>query len=187
VGKTAEDSVIHQKGNVIVIPDRHPGATAHIQLPLNHIQPFHHFLDPVDGRLFPFHLDGRTLPGPDGERLLDELRALVGPEVELEVTRRLPAVEAPADTPLFDTLAAALRRADPGAIPVPYLVPGFTDALAFSRLGTIWYGFAPVSLPPRIRFAELYHGVDERIPVEGFRWGVRVLHDAVRSFCASSW
>ncbi len=127
-------------------------------------------------------LDGRTLPGSDGEKLLAELRALVGPEVELEVRRRLPAVEAPADTPLFTALGEAVRRGDPEGIAVPYMVPGFTDALAFSRNGTTYYGFAPVGLPPGLRFAELYHNVDERIPVEGFRWGMRVLHDAVRSF-----
>jgi len=129
-------------------------------------------------------LDGRTLPGRDGEKLLDELRALVGPEVELEVLRRLPAVEASAETPLFSTLAEAVRRGDPEGIALPYIVPGFTDALAFSRNGTTYYGFAPVGLPPRVRFAELYHNVDERIPVEGFRWGMRVLHDAVRAFCS---
>ena len=128
-------------------------------------------------------LDGRTLPGHDGERLLEELRAVAGPDVELEVMRRLPAVEASPDTPLFRTLAAAVRRGDPEGIAVPYLVPGFTDALAFSRNGTTYYGFAPVGLPPGLKFAELYHNVDERIPVEGFRWGVRVLHDAVRTFC----
>lgn len=128
-------------------------------------------------------LDGRTLPGADGEKLLDELRAVAGPDVELEVLRRLPAVEASPATPLFAALAETVRRWDEGGIAVPYLVPGFTDALAFSRNGTTYYGFAPVGLPPGLKFAELYHNVDERIPVDGFRWGVRVLHDAVRSFC----
>lgn len=128
-------------------------------------------------------LDCRTLPGPAGDRLLDELRQVVGPEVELEVLDRLPAVEASADTPLFRALADAVRRADPEAVPVPYLVSGFTDALAWSKLGTTWYGFAPVRLEPGIAFAELFHAPNERLPLEGFRWGVRVLYDAVRSFC----
>ena len=72
----------------------------------------------------------------------------MGPDVELEVQRRLPAVEASAETPLFAALAAAVRRGDPDGIAVPYLVPGLTDALAFSRNGTTYYGFAPVGLPP---------------------------------------
>lgn len=130
-------------------------------------------------------LDARTLPGPDGDRLLEELRAVVGPDVELEVLHRLPAVESHAGTPLFATLAAALLRADPEGVPVPYLVPGFTDALAFARNGTTYHGFAPVGLPdPALKFAELYHAANERIPVEGFRFGMRVLLDAVRAFCS---
>lgn len=129
-------------------------------------------------------LDARTLPGPAGALLLDELRALVGPGIEFEVLKELPAVEASPHTPLFAALGDAIRRADPEGIPVPYLIPGFTDALAFSRNGTTYYGFAPVGLPPGLKFAELYHNVDERIPVEGFRQGLRILHDAVRTFCS---
>lgn len=130
-------------------------------------------------------LDGRTLPGPDGELLLDELKALLGPDIDLEVVRRLPAVETTADTPLFATLSDAIRRADPEGIPVPFLIPGFTDGFAFSRNGTTYYGFAPVWLPEGLDFASLYHNVDERIPVDGFRWGLKVLDDAVRSFCCA--
>jgi acetylornithine deacetylase/succinyl-diaminopimelate desuccinylase-like protein len=128
-------------------------------------------------------LDGRVLPGEAGRLFLEELRAVVGPDVELEVTHEEPGLEARSDTPLFATLADAVRRADPEGIAVPYLVPGSTDARAFTRNGTTWYGFTPVRLPPGLPFAELFHGPDERIPVDGFRWGLRVLHDAVRRFC----
>ncbi|AKU92498.1 M20/M25/M40 family metallo-hydrolase [Vulgatibacter incomptus] len=130
-------------------------------------------------------LDGRTLPGAAGARLLDELRAVVGEDVELEVVRVLDALEVSPRTPLFEALAAAIRRADPAGIPVPYMVPGFTDALAFSRLGTKWYGFAPVGLPPGLPFAELFHDKNERIPVDGFGFGMRLLHDAVTRFCTA--
>lgn len=131
-------------------------------------------------------LDARALPGDEGAALLDELAAVLGSEVELEVIRSLPAIEAPSDTPLFETLAAAIRRADPEGVPVPYMIPGYTDGFAFAKNGTVWYGFAPVWLPetPAVKFAELYHNADERIPVEGFRWGVRTLLDAVASFAA---
>ncbi len=128
-------------------------------------------------------LDGRTLPGVPGARILDELRAILGPEVELTVMRETEALEFSERTPLYEALAAAIRRADPEGIPLPYMIPGFTDALAFSRLGMIWYGFAPVGLPPGLAFAELFHGPDERIPVEGFRFGLHLLHDAVLQFC----
>jgi len=129
-------------------------------------------------------IDGRSLPGHAGARILEELRAALGPGVTLTVLREARALEFPFDTPMYEALAAAVRRADPEGIPVPYMIPGFTDALAFSHVGATWYGFAPVGLPPGVPFAELFHGRDERIPVEGFRFGLRLLHDAVRSFCA---
>ena len=65
------------------------------------------------------------------------------------------------------------------------MIPGFTDAQAWSKQGTRVYGFAPVRFPKDgPRFAELFHGDDERIPVEGLRWGVGVLYDVVRRLCA---
>lgn len=131
-------------------------------------------------------IDGRSLPGHAGAKILEELRAVLGPGVEITVLREARALEFPFDTPMYEALAAAVRRADPQGIPVPYMIPGFTDALAFSHLGATWYGFAPVGLPPGVPFADLFHGRDERIPVEGFRFGLRLLHDAVRSFCTPS-
>lgn len=128
-------------------------------------------------------IDCRTLPGPAGERLLSELRSALGTGVELEVIREAPALEFSSATPLFSSLCEAIRRADPEGIPVPYMVPGFTDALAFSRNGTTYYGFTPVGLPPGIAFSELFHNVDERIPVDGFHFGLQLLYDTVRSFC----
>ena len=65
---------------------------------------------------------------------------------------------------------------------VPYLLPGFTDAKAFTSIGARWYGFAPVKMPREIRFADLFHGHDERIPVEGLAWGTEVLAEVVTRF-----
>lgn len=129
-------------------------------------------------------LDCRILPGMAGQRLLDELRAVMGEDIELETIRQAPAVEFPSSTPLFASLGQAIRRADPEGIPIPYMIPGFTDALAFSKNGTTYYGFTPVGLPPGMAFAELYHNVDERIPVDGFHFGLQLLYDAVRTFCS---
>jgi len=130
-------------------------------------------------------IDGRPLPGPAGRQLLEELRELAGPDVELLVQREADALEFSHETPLFESLAAAIRRADPEGIPVPYMVPGFTDALAFSQVGATWYGFAPLRLPEGVAFSELFHNADERIPVEGFRFGLRLLFDAVQDFCTT--
>jgi acetylornithine deacetylase/succinyl-diaminopimelate desuccinylase-like protein len=65
------------------------------------------------------------------------------------------------------------------------MIPGFTDAFAYARLGAICYGFSPVRLGPELNFSSLYHGHDERIPIDGFAWGVRVLYEVVEQFCRS--
>jgi len=130
-------------------------------------------------------LDGRTLPGQTEGEFLAELRDALGGDPELEVLRSLPPVEASSRTPLFDHLAATLQRHDPTGHPLPYLIPGFTDAKAYSRLGTTCYGFSPVKFDPThpIDFSKMYHGHDERVPVAGLKWGLRVLYEAVESFC----
>lgn len=130
-------------------------------------------------------LDGRTLPGQQAADLVREIRAVVGDDVELEVLRSHDGVETQPESPLFDAIARAVERHHPGARAVPYLCPGFTDASSWSRLGMRCYGFVPVRFDPKgdARFPELYHGNDERIPVEGFKWGLGVLYDLVRDFC----
>ena len=125
-------------------------------------------------------IDGRTLPGQTTEDILGELRAVLGDDVELEVMKEAPPIVTdPFRSPAWDAIVAVLGRHEPDAVVAPYLNPGFTDAKAFSRLGTRWYGFAPVKLPRGLRFADLYHGNDERIPVDGLRWGTEVLADVV--------
>lgn len=130
-------------------------------------------------------IDGRTLPGQSVDDFLGEVQALLGPKVKLDVLRTLEPVSVSSDTPMFTTLCDALRAMDPEGIPVPYLIPGFTDAAAFSRLGTTYYGFAPIRFPdaPKVAFSELFHGDDERIPVEGFAQGLDALLLAVRRWC----
>jgi len=131
-------------------------------------------------------LDGRTLPGQSESAFLEELRQALGGDPELEVLRSLPPVEATSRTPLFDRLAATLRLHDPAGQPLPYLIPGFTDAKAYVRLGTTCYGFSPVKFDPthEVNFTKMYHGHDERVPVDGLKWGLRVLYDAVFGFCS---
>jgi acetylornithine deacetylase/succinyl-diaminopimelate desuccinylase-like protein len=128
-------------------------------------------------------LDGRTLPGHTGADLVREVQAIVGPKLELAIENEQPPVWL--DDPfsdLFDLMCKTLRRHDPEGIPVPYMVPGFTDAKAYQRLGMRCYGFAPLQLPPDISFSTLFHGVDERIPVAGFQWGLRVLADTIGAY-----
>src|SRR5581483_4842209 len=124
-------------------------------------------------------VDGRTLPGQTGTDFIRELRAVVGEEVEIDVLEDLEPVATSSDTPEFETLCRTLRDHDPAGVPVPWLIPGFTDAKAYSRLGMRCYGFVPMRLPDGMSFAAMFHGHDERVPVAGYRWGVRVYLDAV--------
>ena len=100
---------------------------------------------------------------------------MLGPEIQREWIVHDQAIEEPFEGPLVDGMAAALRAEDPGARAVPYMLPGGTDAKSFSRLGIRCYGFSPLRLPPDLDFTAMFHGVDERVPVDGLRFGVRVL------------
>jgi acetylornithine deacetylase/succinyl-diaminopimelate desuccinylase-like protein len=127
-------------------------------------------------------LDGRTLPGFDTQAFLDELRAVLG-EAELEVEMAWAPLETEHDTPLFKLMAGKLVEHDPGAVVVPYMMSGATDAKYMARIGVRTYGFSPLKLPPGFKFMELFHAHDERAPLEGLGWGLRVLYDVLYEFC----
>ncbi len=131
-------------------------------------------------------IDGRTIPGQSVEQFLAEVQGVVGSDVKLNVLMQHDGTTFSAETPLYDTLCRALARHDEGATPVPYMIPGFTDSFAYARLGATCYGFSPVRLEPDLNFTRMYHGHDERIPRNGFLWGLRVLYDVVSGFCAAS-
>ena len=115
-------------------------------------------------------LDARLLPGQSTDDLLRELRALVGDDVEFEIGRAEPGPPEP-DFGLFDTLAGVLRDKDPSGTPVPLLLAGVTDARHFGTLGIQGYGFTPMQLPADMKFTELIHAADERIPKDAVGFG----------------
>ena len=125
-------------------------------------------------------IDCRTLPG-QAEIFLEQLRAVIGPDIEIEHLQRQAAVETTFDGALVDAMAAALRAEDPAARAVPYMLSGGTDAKAFTKLGIRCFGFAPLKLPADLNFSALFHGIDERVPIEGLRFGVRVLDRLLRA------
>ena len=135
-----------------------------------------------------FEIDGRTLPGQTDEDLLRELRQVLGDEVELEVIKSAPPiVTEPIESPVFDIIKRQVEAREPEAAVVPNLIPGFTDAKYFTRMGARWYGFSPVKIERSsgIRFADMFHGHDERVPVAGLAWGVEVLDAVVREICVA--
>ena len=120
-------------------------------------------------------VDGRFLPGYE-EDLLKTISEIAGPDIDIEVLVRDKALEVEFSGPLVEAMCAAIAEFDPEGIPVPYLMSGGTDNKALSDLGIVGYGFSPVKLPPELDFFALFHGVDERIPVEGLKFGVKVLN-----------
>ena len=119
-------------------------------------------------------IDTRFLPGQEDE-LLAKIDELAGEGITRETIVRDIAVETAFDGEIVDAMAAALRAEDAGARPVPYVMSGGTDAKSFSLLGIRCFGFAPLRLPPDLDFMSLFHGIDERVPVDALRFGVRVL------------
>jgi len=128
-------------------------------------------------------MDGRLLPGFSSEDMLKELRQVIGEEVELELLRHDPS-PADQDMGLFSTLEAVLQKADPDGIPMPMLLPAFTDACFFSRLGIQTYGFTPMKLPVGFNFFETIHGADERIPVEAMEFGAKAIYELLKHYNA---
>jgi len=125
-------------------------------------------------------IDGRFLPGYEAE-LNETVRAIVGPDILIETISHDIALEVDFDAPLVDAMKAAILAHDPEGIPVPYLMSGGTDNKALSEIGIVGYGFSPLRLPADLDFMSLFHGVDERVPIDGLRFGVRVLNDFLES------
>ncbi|MEC3917398.1 M20/M25/M40 family metallo-hydrolase [Nocardia sp. CDC160] len=119
-------------------------------------------------------VDCRVVPGRQAafEREVD---ALIGPDVEREWITKLDSYETTFDGHLVDAMNDAILAHDPAGRTVPYMLSGGTDAKAFAKLGIRCFGFAPLRLPPELDFTALFHGVDERVPVESLEFGTRVL------------
>ncbi|MEV0091076.1 M20/M25/M40 family metallo-hydrolase [Streptomyces sp. NPDC050738] len=125
-------------------------------------------------------VDGRVLPGGEDE-FREALDRLTGPDVDWEFAHQEVALQAPVDSPTFAKLREAVERFAPGAHVVPFCMSGGTDAKQFSRLGITGYGFSPVRMPAGLDYQALFHGVDERVPVDGLHFGVKVLDHYLQS------
>ena len=119
------------------------------------------------------HLDGRFLPGYEDE-FLATLAELAGPDVQIEHLTKMDGLETPYDGLLAEAMTGSILEEDPDAVVAPYLMSGGTDAKHWERLGIRSFGFAPLRLPADLDFTALFHGVDERVPVDALEFGARV-------------
>jgi acetylornithine deacetylase/succinyl-diaminopimelate desuccinylase-like protein len=126
-------------------------------------------------------IDGRLLPGQTSEEFMREVRDLIGKDLEIEPRHTPSFTEAPVDG-FFAQFQPIIDEMDPGAIVVPTLVSGVTDARFFARLGTPTYGFGPVKLSRDMPFWSLFHSADERIPVDGLLAGCRAVFRVVEQY-----
>jgi acetylornithine deacetylase/succinyl-diaminopimelate desuccinylase-like protein len=125
-------------------------------------------------------VDIRPFPGQEDE-VLARVRELVGPDIEIEVVHHDIGLEEPYEGDLVDAMVASLHRFDTGAPVLPYLMSGGTDNKALAKLGITGYGFAPLKLGPELDFPAMFHGVDERVPLDALVFGRRVLGDFLRT------
>lgn len=119
-------------------------------------------------------IDGRFLPGFE-EELDSTIQSLIGPDIAIETISRDIALEVDFEGDLVEAMCQAITEFDPEGIPVPYLMSGGTDNKALSELGITGYGFSPLQLPKDLDFMALFHGVDERVPISGLEFGVKVM------------
>ena len=125
-------------------------------------------------------IDGRFLPGLENE-LNQTIKDIIGPNITVETITHDIALEVDFEGDLVESMNRSILAFDPEGIPVPYLMSGGTDNKALSELGIIGYGFSPLQLPADLDFMALFHGVDERVPVDGIKFGVNVLEEFLRN------
>jgi len=121
-------------------------------------------------------VDGRFIPGFEDE-LNETIKSIIGEHVRVETITRDKALEVPFEGDLVEAMCNALIKEDAVAIPVPYVMSGGTDNKALADLGIIGYGFSPLKLDADFDFTAMFHGVDERVPIEGLTFGARVLKE----------
>jgi acetylornithine deacetylase/succinyl-diaminopimelate desuccinylase-like protein len=125
-------------------------------------------------------IDGRFLPGLENE-LNETIREIVGPDITIQTITHDIALEVDFEGDLVEAMIQSILAFDPEGIPVPYLMSGGTDNKALSDLGIVGFGFSPLKLPADLDFMALFHGVDERVPVDGLKFGADVLENFLRN------
>ena len=134
-------------------------------------------------------VDVRRLPGSGEPEMEATIRELLGLDLsavtDIDLVIASEPIVAAYDDPdgLYPVLVDVVRAHDPDGTPLPVMAPYGTDAKHLLDLAVPTFGFSPLRQPPEETYLERWHGVDERVSLEGLRWGLPVLYDAVRRFC----
>ena len=122
------------------------------------------------------YVDGRFLPGLRGGVARDHRRA-----ARARTSRARPCIQ---DIALETDVRRRPGRRDgrraagrgPGrAGRARTACPAAPTTSRSALLGIRGFGFAPLRLPADLDFAGMFHGVDERVPLDALQFGVRVL------------
>lgn len=127
-------------------------------------------------------IDCRLLPGTNADEFVSELKARINDtRVTVELTNTPPGDPGTSnyETGLFRVLKQVILKYHPEAEVTPMLVPYSTDSTKFRHKGLPAYGFTPLVLPGQI--LATMHSDAERIPLDQFYTGVRMMFDVVRS------
>ncbi|WGD36212.1 M20/M25/M40 family metallo-hydrolase [Lysinibacter sp. HNR] len=126
-------------------------------------------------------IDVRAFAG-DEQRVLEQIQAIVGDDIEISIIHRDVGLETPYEGPFIDKIVDTIKVHDPNAHVLPYLLAAGTDNKALSKLGITGYGFVPLRLPSDLDFPGMFHGVDERVPLDSLDFGHRVLTDLLSTY-----
>ncbi len=126
-------------------------------------------------------IDIRALPGEE-DLVLAQIQEIVGSDIDIVTMHRDIGLETEFSGPLIEAVVSTLERHDPGAPVLPYLLSAGTDNKALSTLGIKGYGFAPLRLPADLDFPAMFHGVDERVPLDALVFGRQVLTDLLSEY-----
>jgi acetylornithine deacetylase/succinyl-diaminopimelate desuccinylase-like protein len=132
-------------------------------------------------------VDCRAVPGQTHDDVLREVRAVIGDEFEIEFGGDIisTGVEQPeiTDSELWRILEKQMQVRAPDGVLLPFLHTVGTDGRFQVKLGTEVFGFTPALAP--IDEYDRIHGHDERVAISDLEFGVRVLYDVVKEYCAA--
>jgi acetylornithine deacetylase/succinyl-diaminopimelate desuccinylase-like protein len=128
-------------------------------------------------------IDIRLLPGEEPKTVIDELRRLIDDDsIKIEVMLSFPAALSPPHPEAMRVITEFAQSHDPGVPVVAPLVRGFTDCHFFREKGIPCLGFMPRRTLPSSE--GLVHGVDERIHLDSFNFGIRAMYEIVQKLAA---